>query len=368
MKFSVIDIEGTGGNTSRSRIMEIAIYVYDSESGEITDRFSTLVNPGIKPDWYVQKMTGITPKMLRRAPAFHEIAKRVVEMTENTVLTAHNADFDYGILKKEFQRLGYDFQRPVLDTVHLSRKLLSGLKSYGLDQLVKELKIVATDRHRAFGDAQATVEILKILLQKDPSRKTIRNLIDKRQHISEKNQKIKELNLIDRLPHKPGLLKIFDKKNRLIYVDFKADLKFAAEKLITGHLDIQTNIRFAEGEIIYSPVIGKIMTWQIRKKINPPYSPFRKPKEKPPLLPYDKALFFDKGKNEKDSGIILIENGLPRAYGFVSLNWQKENFEDLKKRLSSMEDCIHAQKLVVDYWKKNYFKKIEISDEKTDSH
>ena len=106
--YSVIDIESNGAGFREECIIELAIFVYDGH--EVVDQFITLINPEAEITQYVQKLTGITPKMVKRAPKFHEIAKRVIEMTENTTLVGHNVEFDYRMLRQSFRRLGFDFQ------------------------------------------------------------------------------------------------------------------------------------------------------------------------------------------------------------------------------------------------------------------
>ena len=104
--------------------------------------------------------------MLRNAPKFYEIAKRIVEITSDSTIVAHNAKFDYRILKTEFKRLGYEFERQTLCTVELSKKLIPGHDSYSLGKLTRKLGIPVSDRHRAAGDAQATVKLFKLLMDK----------------------------------------------------------------------------------------------------------------------------------------------------------------------------------------------------------
>ena len=89
-------------------------YKYDGH--EIVDQFISLINPENEITPFVQKLTKISPKMVKTAPKFHEIAKRVVELTEGTTLVGHNIDFVYRMLRKEFKRLGYDFKINTLDT------------------------------------------------------------------------------------------------------------------------------------------------------------------------------------------------------------------------------------------------------------
>ena len=112
-------------------------------------------------------LTGINNKMLRNAPKFHEVAKRILEITEDTIFVAHNTSFDYRVLKTEYNRLGYNFKRNTLCTLELSKKLILNMDSYSLGKLTKQLGIPLTQRHRASGDALATVKLFKLLLDKD---------------------------------------------------------------------------------------------------------------------------------------------------------------------------------------------------------
>ena len=163
--FAILDIETTGGKYDEEGITEIAVYRYDGQ--EVVDQFSTLVNPEREIQPFVQKLTGINSKMLQNAPRFFEIAKRVIELTEDCVLVAHNAEFDYRILRTEFRRLGYTYNRKSLCTVALSQLLLPEQESFKLGKLVRSLGIPISDRHRAQGDALATVKLFQLLLEKD---------------------------------------------------------------------------------------------------------------------------------------------------------------------------------------------------------
>lgn len=156
--YAVVDIETTGGKYNEEGITEIAIYKFDGL--KVVDQFISLVNPEKPIQPFVVNLTGINNDMLRNAPKFYEVARRIVEITEDCVLVAHNAKFDYRILRTEFKRLGFDFERRSLCTVELSKKLIPGQASYSLGKLVRALGIPLSDRHRASGDAQATVRVV----------------------------------------------------------------------------------------------------------------------------------------------------------------------------------------------------------------
>jgi len=162
--YTVIDIETTGTGNKTGKIIEIAIVVFNGQT--ITDSFVSLVDPECPIPYYITKITGITNEMIVGAPKFYEIAKQVVQVTANKIFVAHNSSFDYNFVRSEFEQLGYNYQRKTLCTVELSRKLLPGHRSYSLGNLCQDLNIQINGRHRAEGDALATVELFKRILER----------------------------------------------------------------------------------------------------------------------------------------------------------------------------------------------------------
>ena len=160
--FAIVDIETTGGVSQSNKIIEIAIVIHDGLS--VVDSFSTLINPQIKIPYFITKLTGINNEMVQNAPKFHEVAKKIVEITEGKTFVAHNIGFDYNFVQQEFKSLGYDYVRPKLCTVKLSRKRLPKQRSYSLGKLCEVLKIENNARHRAEGDALATAKLLEYLM------------------------------------------------------------------------------------------------------------------------------------------------------------------------------------------------------------
>ena len=227
--YTIVDLEATGGKFNEESIIEIAIYKFDGVS--ITDQFISLVNPEKEIHPYVEKLTGISSKMLKTAPKFHEIAKRVIEITSDSVLVAHNAQFDYRILQLEFKRLGFDFSMKSICTVILSQELLPNQESYKLGRLSRSLGIPIKDRHRASGDALATVELFKILLEKDVKQEIIRKSIV--EFPGEKMDNIFK-DVIDNLKENTGVFYIYNDKNELVYIDFSKDIKNKLIKLFTS--------------------------------------------------------------------------------------------------------------------------------------
>ncbi|MGK0385918.1 MAG: DNA polymerase-3 subunit epsilon, partial [Patiriisocius sp.] len=172
LEYAILDIETTGGKYNEEGITEIAIYRFDGD--KVVDQFASLVNPERPIQPFVVNLTGINNGMLKNAPKFHEVAKRIIEITDDAILVAHNAQFDNRILTTEFDRLGYNFDKETLCTVELSKQLIPDMPSYSLGKLVHSLGIPITDRHRAQGDALATVELFKLLLLKDAKKEMVR--------------------------------------------------------------------------------------------------------------------------------------------------------------------------------------------------
>lgn len=162
--YAVVDIETTGSGNKDGKITEIAIFIFNGQ--EITDSFVTLINPECQIPYFITQLTGISDHMVANAPKFYEVARKIVELTANKIFVAHNVGFDYNFIKKEFKDLGYEFNRKKLCTVELGRKYLPGYKSYSLGNLCSNLGIEINGRHRAAGDALATVEVLKLILEK----------------------------------------------------------------------------------------------------------------------------------------------------------------------------------------------------------
>jgi DNA polymerase-3 subunit epsilon len=227
--YAILDIETTGGQFNEEGITEIAIYKYDGH--EVVDQFISLINPEKPIQPFVVKLTGINNAMLRSAPKFYEVAKRIIEITDGCIIVAHNAVFDYRVLRREFSRLGYNFEKQSLCTVELSQKLLPEQPSHSLGKLVRALGIPMSDRHRATGDALATVQLFKLLLDKDLEKEILKSLIktDIQKGISPKL-----MDLLDGIPSVTGLYYIHKENGDLIYLGKSRNVKKRVNQHFTG--------------------------------------------------------------------------------------------------------------------------------------
>tara|TARA_A200000113_G_scaffold222953_1_gene237547 strand:- start:1476 stop:2858 length:1383 start_codon:yes stop_codon:yes gene_type:complete len=227
--YAILDIETTGGKYNEEGITEIAIYQHNGQI--VTDQFISLVNPERPIQPFVEKLTGINSKMLRNAPRFFEVAKRIIQITENCLIVAHNTDFDYRILRTEFKRLGYNFEKNSLCTVSLSQELLPDMESYKLGKLVRSLGIPISDRHRAQGDALATVKLFELLLEKDSGKEILKSQI-KALHAHQVPSKY--LSIIEELPTATGVYYLHNAVGDVLYIGKSNNIQKRVRTHLTG--------------------------------------------------------------------------------------------------------------------------------------
>ncbi len=271
MMYAILDIETTGGKYNEEGITEIAIYKFDGH--EVVDQFISLVNPERQIQPFVANLTGINNQMLRSAPKFYEVAKRIVEITTDCVIVAHNASFDYRILKTEFSRLGFEYERQSLCTVELSKRLIPGQKSYSLGKLVRGLGIPLSDRHRANGDALATVKLFKLLLTKDLDKDIITDTVrtETKRQVDDKL-----LKLIEEAPIATGIYYMHREDGTIIYIGKSKNIK----KRLTQHFTndnrkskkIQEEIVRVTHEITGSELVALLKESEEIKRNKPKYN------------------------------------------------------------------------------------------------
>jgi DNA polymerase-3 subunit epsilon len=146
-------------------ITEIAIVMHNGI--EVTGKYVTLVNPRQKIPPFIVNMTGISDEMVAQAPLFEEVAPQIYNLLKDRIFVAHNASFDYSFVRYLLGKSGYDWSAPKLCTIRLSKKVFPGLQKYGLGSLTRDLGIRIEGRHRAWGDAQATAEVLTMAIEKE---------------------------------------------------------------------------------------------------------------------------------------------------------------------------------------------------------
>ncbi len=226
--YTIIDIETTGNGIKGNKITEISIFKYDGH--EVVDEYTSLVNPQCEIPSFITGLTGIDNNMVRNAPLLKDIIPEIEAITKDTIFVAHSVNFDYNVIKNEFKQLGREFSRKKLCTVRLSRQLLPGYNSYSLGKLTAALGIPLTDRHRARGDAHATVLLFHKLLRTENAERVFKLFL---------NSKSQEATLppalpkeeYEKLPTTPGVYYFKNEKGKIIYVGKAINIK----KRVLGH-------------------------------------------------------------------------------------------------------------------------------------
>ncbi len=271
--YAILDIETTGGNSDKERITEIAVFIHDGE--KVIREFQTLVHPEKQIPPYISQMTGITDRMVEKAPKFFEIAKQLIELTEGKVIVAHNAAFDYNFIKREYKNLGYDFKRKTLCTVKLSRKLIPGKKSYSLGKLCADLAIEITDRHRAGGDALATVKLFELLLATGADELKL-----KERSVDEAIDNL-QLNLdkswLKKIPEKTGVYYFFNESKELIYIGKSKNIKQRVYQHLSNEnskkaIEMKNHIADIDFEVTGSELVALLKESEEIKEFMPLYN------------------------------------------------------------------------------------------------
>jgi DNA polymerase-3 subunit epsilon len=266
MNFAIIDVETTGTSPFNGKITEIAIYIFDGAN--IVDSFISLVNPECSIPYNITRLTGITNEMVETAPKFYEIAKKIVEITANATFVAHNVSFDYSFVREEFKRLGYDYKRKTLCTVSLSRKLIPGLPSYSLGNICHDLNITIEGRHRAGGDAFATVKLFELIMKQNET--ADQDLFTSRRgNLTE--------NTIASIPGSCGVYYLYDSKDELIYIGKSNNIhqriiSHLNNRLTKKAMEMSDRIASLSHEVTGSELVALLLESEEIKKNLPRYN------------------------------------------------------------------------------------------------
>ncbi|NNN12243.1 MAG: GIY-YIG nuclease family protein [Acidimicrobiaceae bacterium] len=222
--FSVIDFETTGTDPQVDRITEVG--VVKVRGGEVLKTISSFVKQQRRIPPAITGLTGITNEMLLSAPSEESVIEAIHDVTEDSVIVGHNVSFDLGFLKAAYERVGYELKNTRIDTLALSRKLLSGeVANFKLSTLSHYLRLDHQPTHRAFDDALATVELLHVLIERAGTYGCT--------HIEELSRLSKidlasvgsKLGITTKLPHLPGVYLFKDSNGKVIYIGKATDLK-----------------------------------------------------------------------------------------------------------------------------------------------
>ncbi len=355
--YAILDIESTGGSIQDERIIEIAIYRYDGH--DVVDKCVCLVNPERPIQKFVQKLTGITDVMVRRAPKFHEVAKRIIEITEGCVLIAHNADFDYRILRKEFKSLGYDYNHDTICTVELSKKLLPDQESYSLGRLCRSLGIPTSNRHRAEGDAAVTLELFKLLLEKDVDKTIIINQVKDFQTVIEKE---KLAQTVQNIPQVTGLFYIHQSNGRIMYIGKGKNIKHSLALLLAKKSKKAKTIISKMSHVSYdetgSFILARLLFNQKMKQLNPRYNSNFLQKNHDVDFEHPNMILIDKAREINEKAVVLVKENVIRGYTYVNLDYQMSNPDILENNLIPLSDSNDNRYIISSSINKKRFKKI----------
>lgn len=277
--FAVIDVETTGGGIHGNRLTEICIVLL--RGMEVIDKFTSLINPEKEIPRQITVLTGIDNAMVADAPKFHEIAKKVEEITRNAIFVAHNVNFDYNVLRNEFRELGYDYNRRKLCTVRLSKKLIPGLFSYSLGRLCDSINIPLINRHRAEGDTDATVILFQRLLSLDDNFETTNSFLHARSRQATLPPHI-QAEQIESLPEVPGIYLFKDRQHKVIYAGKAINIK----KRVISHFYDRMSKEYDLGQetyhIDYEATGNELMALLLEaEKIRKYYPKYNRAQKKP---------------------------------------------------------------------------------------
>ncbi len=355
--YAILDIETTGGKFNEEGVTEIAIYKFDGH--EIVDQFISLVNPEKPIQEFVVKLTGINNKMLKNAPKFYEVAKRIIEITKDCILVAHNTSFDYRILKTEYGRLGFNFERNTLCTVELSQQLILDQPSYSLGKLTKSLGIPMTDRHRASGDALATVQLFKLLLEKDTEKTILESTI---KYFDNRQEKQKLNNLIEEIPDVLGVFYIHDSNGKVIYLGKGKNIKTEINKLFLKITRRAVKIQERADTITFDITGNELFTqlkYQLElDKLSPKFNFKKKLKIFENNFNNEDFIIVDKGREIEENALILIEKNIVFGYGYTNLALQENDLTVLKSVLTPIENKDLSKTIIKNYLNKHKVQKI----------
>ncbi|HXH30120.1 MAG TPA: 3'-5' exonuclease [Bacteriovoracaceae bacterium] len=244
-RYVICDIEATGLDLDKD-IIEVALITFEDD--KIIEVYETLVNPLRSVPEFIQNLTMISPRDLAEAPKFYDIADALRMRLEGSVFVSHNTDFDLGLLKKKYQELGQELLVKDFCTLKVSQEEIPGLTSYNLDALCSFFRIKIEHRHRAIGDAMATLALFKEL--SELRLKIYPKILFHPHH--EKSLK--------KLPQKAGLLYFKNDQGTVIRFEATSNLEKTARTLLEvrpQNRELLEKTHTVEGEVTGSALIAE---------------------------------------------------------------------------------------------------------------
>jgi DNA polymerase-3 subunit epsilon len=269
--FAIIDVETTGTNPLRDRVIEIAVIRTDG-AGE----FSTLVNPGRPLPPFITSLTGINGEELTDAPRFEEIAPEIADLLEGAVFVAHNARFDYAFVRNEFRRIGISFSAPTLCTVRLSRKLYPKVGKHNLESIIQRHAIAVEQRHRALDDARAVQAFLSVA-REEKGEASYHAALAKLLKIPSLPAGVPE-EMVRGLPDAPGVYLFYGKQDEILYVGKSVNIRervlshFAGDHGSAKELSLCSQVSAIEARRTPGELSALLLESDLVKELAPVYN------------------------------------------------------------------------------------------------
>lgn len=266
-----LDVETTGASPQNDRITEIGI-VEIATDGTVTE-WSTLVNPRTRIPEFIEKLTGISNKMVEDAPTFEQVADELMERIKGRVFVAHNARFDYAFIKNEFKRIDTSFRTDTLCTVRLSRRLYPQHYKHNLDSLIQRLGIEMEERHRALADARVLMHFLQ-RLQHEHDAETIQQAI---RHVMAKPALPANLpeSMVEDVPECPGVYLFYGDNAMPLYVGKSTNIRsrvlshFSGDHCSTKELRILQQLKRIEWRETAGELGALLLEARLVKELQP---------------------------------------------------------------------------------------------------
>lgn len=253
-RFVICDIEATGLGDDRD-IIEIALITLDDD--KVVDVYQTLVNPLQPVSEFIQNFTSISIRELEQAPKFYDVADAIRMRLEDSIFVSHNTDFDYGILMKKYLQMGQELKLKTFCTLKVAQEEIPGLRSYNLDALCSFFHIKNSDRHRAIGDAKATLELFHEL--RDLKLKVYPKIYFHPHH--EKEMK--------KLSTKAGLIHFKDFEGKVIRFEASFNMEKTARELL--EIKPANRLLLEKTETLVGEPTGSALIAEFRKLLFYPY-------------------------------------------------------------------------------------------------
>lgn len=328
-----VDLETTGTNTELDSITEVGIVILHT-NGDIQE-WSTLVRPKQLITPFVEKLTGITNQMVAEAPYFSEVANEVIEILEGSLFVAHNVGFDYPILKKHLDEVGFELKCPRLCTVKSSRKLLKGFHSYGLGNLCKSLGISLENAHRALDDARASCEVFLKMVE----RHSLDDVLDLAINLWNPQKLPQGLTLKQALslPDEAGLIKAYE-AGVLQWVKATKSISTELFQLCQGGGPKYLQKQFQQFDDFEFTLTG---SQEIAKLLEIDEFVFSKPTlnrnkikiVSPQLKSIRDQILLSHGRTKEEASFLLVENEAIQGYGYFYKEERLSQWSEFEERL-----------------------------------